>query len=634
MIVIQMSQKKHRLSREERVERAKRELMKVVGRRVSGGVAALVTLRYMISDAFQDPEGHLGGPFQSPIFAYPGGPILGVLDPIYASRGIRKAIVHVPNETIGGYAAVGFAKSTGKTGFGIGTSAPGEQSFVNPSGDAWADSTPVVFLFGNVAQSKAGSRAFQEDNVRKRYDGISKTVFYVTNATDIPSILLEAGKLANRGRPGPVIVDFPEDVLHQEVTFGIEGDLESRLSAMPPADEESLAEFCRLLSAAKRPMLCIGGGARSPEAQDMVRQFADKTGIPVAYTLMGKGVINDKNPQCFGMAGMFGSVAANAFELADLKIGVGMRFSDRTVLNPEHFASQGQIVQIDIDPQGIGPQKRKPYLTIQGDIGQVVGRLNSMVSDLPNIGDWLAQLLSLKALFPFQHEQTTGLTKPWYAIDCLDDKLAAIPNKVVATGVGNHQMWAAQHLTNIKDSREWITSGGHGAMGTDLSYAIGAALGNPDKTVVVVVGEASYEQFPQAVKLYTERGLNVKVMCIDNFDPELGIPGAMIGARLTTSKVTWPKGVSRGVPVVKLAAAYDVPGFVVKNPDEVPNAIDYAFSQKGPVVLDIKVDPKEKQVYPVMKPGTTVWDTILSKGHVLGKDYSRHDILFPSFQNL
>ncbi len=621
-----MSQKKHRLTYEERVVNARRSLTKVFGRQVTGGKAVLIATRYLTSGAFQDKfSGHHDGPFQSPIFGHYGGAVLEIADSLLSSRESRAVYTHLPNEEMA-YAAVGFAKSTGKIGCGIFTSGPGILKVVPVVYDASMDSTALVVIAGNVSQSEAGSMSFQEAPVKEIFNPVSKKCFYVTKAADIPSILFEAFWLAKSGRSGPVVVDIPADVLSQTVTFGLDFDLDEKLYASPSFKLESLVELSSKMAAAKRPVIYAGGGVKSAEAWNELKQLAKKTGIPVVYTLMAKGVINENNPQCVGPLGMFGTAYANlAVELSDFVLAAGARFDNRVVGDPNHFAPNAFIADLNIDSQGIGPERRQPNMVVKGDVKQLLTVLNKLVGQRSDLSEWHAQIASLKEQFPLQYDKGSGVIKPQYAMKCIDEQLAALgDNVIVVTGVGNHQMWAMQHLTNIPGPLSWVSSGGGGAMGTDLAYAAGAALGNPHKTVVVVVGEGSYEQLPHSVKLYEQGNLDVKVMCINNLDPESGLPpGEMVHARLKTKKVELPKHFSYKVPVVELAAAYGIAGHDVSTLAALRPSIDSAFTvHRGePFVLNILVDPSE-QVHPVMKPGTTVWDTVLSPGRVLKDVYA------------
>ena len=581
------------LSLEQRADRAERNFGKVIGHDVTGATSMLVTLRYL-----------MGGGY--PFFGHHGGAIIPFNDVMYTDRKFNRNYFHTPHEQIAGHAAEGFADSTGKVGIVVVTSGPGIMNLATACYDAMMDSVPVLYIAGDVLQTVSGSMAFQEAPVRGVFHDISKNVFYVTSAKDIPRVLFEAYKLAKSGRPGPVVVDIPKDVQLQRAKFYLERDPEPKVDGYMSFDAATLTKLSGQIASAKRPVLYVGGGVKSAEAWDELRELVDRTKIPVTYTLKGKGVFPDTNKHSLGPLGMHGSVAANyAVDNADLLIAIGARFDDRVTGDPNRFAPNAYIAHFDVDPRGIGPKgARQPQMVVKGDVKGSLRALNDLLTTPPDLREWRLQIDGWKAEFPFSYRQEGSAIKPQYAIQTLGDLLKDISKEVIyVTDVGQHQMWAMQYLST-SNPRGFLTSGGAGTMGYGLPAAMGAKLGNPDKTVVLVTGDASFRMTSQTLELYSALGLDIKVMVIDNSSPDRP-SGGMVhqwlgrGPRPARLKV---RGSSK---ITSIASGYGIPAYDVKDIGKVPESMELALKTKGPYILNIRVDPNE-DVYPFIPSGKSV----------------------------
>lgn len=580
-----------------RAERAKGKLENLVGREVTGSVSMLATLRYL-----------MGGGY--PFFGLHGGAIEPFFRALYTDKAFCRNYVTVPEEQIGGNAAVGFAEATGKVGVSIFTSGPGILNALTSIYTAMMDSIPAVFISGNVPQPVAGSKAFQEADVVGVSTPISKKVFYITNAGDLASTLVEAFRLAKSGRPGPVVVDVPKNVLIEKTTFTLP-DLESLVSA-EPFDAGQLAGIPERIAAAKRPVVYVGGGIRPAEAR-VVREFATKTGIPVAYTLKGKGAIPDNHQLCIGSLGMHGLFAANkAVNEADLLIVVGARFDDRVAGKPDSFAPNAYIAHFDIDPQGIGPKKRQPDAVIKGDLKLSLKSLTDLVRAPADLSEWYAKIDQWKKEHPFSYEKKEDIIMPQLVYQTINDILKDEPRVTYVLDVGQNLMWGMQYL-QPSDPRCFLTSGGAGTMTYSFSAALGAALANPEKKVVAIMGDLGFRMRCTALGLYksleAENGLklNIKIVVIDN---DAGVPGGMVKQWLNRSveKMVNIKGAENLPPIDQIARGYGINASEVREPGKVYGSLKQMLGSPGVQLLNFKVDPSE-EVYPFIPPGGTVEDT-------------------------
>ena len=398
-------------------------------------------------------------------FGIPGGAILPAYDPLYDSK-VRHILVR--HEQGAGHAATGYAQATGKVGVCIATSGPGATNLVTPIADAYMDSVPIVAITGQVSRPAIGTDAFQEADIQGITLPITKHNFLVQSPDEIPRILAEAFHLAATGRPGPVLVDIPKDVLQARTTFAWPPtlDLPGYRPTLHPHGKQ-IREAARLIAAAKRPVLYVGGGVLKAGATDGLRKLAEVTGIPVVTTLMALGAFPDSHPQHLGMPGMHGTVpAVYALQKADLLVTLGARFDDRVTGKLDTFAPEAKVVHADIDPAEIG-KNRHADVPIVGDARHVIDELIAAVSGTTAGASayepWWAQLNDLRKRYPLGYDEPTdGTLAPQYVIQRIGELVG--PDAVYVAGVGQHQMWASQFISYEKPGT-WLNSGGAGTMG-------------------------------------------------------------------------------------------------------------------------------------------------------------------------
>ncbi len=410
------------------------------------------------------------------IFGIPGGAILPAYDPLFDSTKLRHILVR--HEQGAGHAAEGYAQASGRVGVCMATSGPGATNLVTPIADAHMDSVPMVAITGQVGRAFIGSDAFQEADICGITLPITKHNFLVKDASEIPQVIAEAFHLASTGRPGPVLVDVPKDVLTEQTTFHRPDpvDLPGYRPATHPNGKQVRAA-ARLISSAQRPVLYVGGGVLKARATDELRELADATGIPVVTTLMARGAFPDSHPQHLGMPGMHGSVAAvTALQKADLLVTLGARFDDRVTGKLDTFAPNAAVIHADIDPAEIG-KRRKADIPIVGDLKELLQALIPAVrkryaaEHRADLAPWWRQLDYWRSTYPLGYEEPPdGTLSPQYVIERLGE--IAGPETIFTSGVGQHQMWAAQFI-RYERPYTWLNSGGAGTMG----YAVPAAMG-------------------------------------------------------------------------------------------------------------------------------------------------------------
>ncbi|HEX2264516.1 MAG TPA: biosynthetic-type acetolactate synthase large subunit, partial [Pseudonocardiaceae bacterium] len=407
------------------------------------------------------------------VFGIPGGAVLPAYDPLLDSTAVRHVLVR--HEQGAGHAAAGYAQATGRVGVCMATSGPGATNLVTPIADAHMDSVPVVAITGQVPRASIGSDAFQEADICGITMPITKHNFLVTDAAEIPRAIAEAFHLASTGRPGPVLVDIPKDVLQAQTTFSWppQIDLPGYRPTTRPHGKQ-IREAARLIATARRPVLYVGGGVIKARATAALRELAELTGAPVVTTLMARGAFPDSHPQHVGMPGMHGTVAAvAAMQRSDLLIALGARFDDRVTGQLSTFAPDAAVVHADIDPAEIS-KNRRADVPIVGDCAEVVSELITAVraefaSLRPDLTAWWAQLDSWRTTFPLGFDPPTdGMLSPQFAIKRIGELVG--PDAIYTAGVGQHQMWAAQFIRYEKPGT-WINSGGLGTMG----FAVPAA---------------------------------------------------------------------------------------------------------------------------------------------------------------
>ncbi len=548
------------------------------------------------------------------IFGLPGGAVLPIYDALYDFSGLRHILVR--QEAAAGHAAEGYARTTGKVGVALVTSGPAATNLVTALQDAIMDSIPIVAFTGQVPTHLIGNDAFQEaDNV-----GITRSCtkhnFLVKEGRDLAPTIREAFYIASTGRPGPVHVDLPKDVLVKEAEFTYPEKVYLR-SYNPTYDGHpgQIKKAARAIARARRPVLYVGGGVISSDAHRELLRLAELTQIPVTTTLMGLGAFPSAHPLSLEMLGMHGTYYANmAVHHSDLLIAVGARFDDRVTGKIDMFAPQAEIIHIDIDPSSIS-KNIKVHIPIVGDARRVLTKLMDAVTEEMRgetpaaVRDarqqWHAQIAEWKAAFPLRYDQDDAVIKPQYAIQQISHLTRG--EALIVTGVGQHQMWAAQYY-KFKYPRTWCTSGGLGTMGYGLPTAMGVQVAHPDKLVVNIDGDGSFVMNSQELATCSEFRLPVKTVIINN-----GYHGMVRQWQEIIYKERYCAiDLSASPDFVKLAEAYGCLGIRATTPDEVVPALEKAFSTPGPVVVDMMVD-REEDVFPMVPAGGANKDMILER---------------------
>ena len=557
------------------------------------------------------------------VFGLPGGAILPVYDPLLDSS-IRHILVR--HEQGAGHAAEGYAQVTGRPGVAMVTSGPGATNIVTPLLDAMMDSIPLVVVTGQVPSTAIGTDAFQECAITGVTMGITKHNWLVTEAADIPRVVAEAFYVASTGRPGPVLVDVPKDVANatMEWYWPSVGDLDLPGYHPPAAGDPALVrQAAELVLGAKRPVIYAGGGILKARAADALRTLAERAGIPVVTTLMARGAFPDSHPLCLGMPGMHGNyTAVTAMQRADLLLALGSRFDDRVTGKISAFAPDAKILHVDIDPAELG-KVRRADVAIAGDCKVVIEELLSALAELglgdqgqvaaaspaagrPDVEPWRAQLRRWQEQYPLTYQQTDdGPLKPQFVIETLRDMTP--DDTVVASGVGQHQMWASQYW-RFDHPYTWVNSGGAGTMGFAVPAAIGAKVGRPEKMVWAVDGDGCFQMTAQELVTATAERIPVKIAILNN---------AYLGMVRQWQELFYEERYSEvylspDLPdYVKWAEAMGCVGLRVESAAEVAPAIDKANAvDDRPVVIDFRTDAFEK-VYPMVPAGASNDDIIV-----------------------
>ena len=557
------------------------------------------------------------------VFGLPGEAILPVYDPLLDSS-IRHILVR--HEQGAGHAAEGYAQVTGRPGVAMVTSGPGATNIVTPLLDAMMDSIPLVVVTGQVPSTAIGTDAFQECAITGVTMGITKHNWLVTEAADIPRVVAEAFYVASTGRPGPVLVDVPKDVANatMEWYWPSVGDLDLPGYHPPAAGDPALVRrAAELVLGAKRPVIYAGGGILKARAADALRTLAERAGIPVVTTLMARGAFPDSHPLCLGMPGMHGNyTAVTAMQRADLLLALGSRFDDRVTGKISAFAPDAKILHVDIDPAELG-KVRRADVAIAGDCKVVIEELLSALAELglgdqgqvaaaspaagrPDVEPWRAQLRRWQEQYPLTYQQTDdGPLKPQFVIETLRDMTP--DDTVVASGVGQHQMWASQYW-RFDHPYTWVNSGGAGTMGFAVPAAIGAKVGRPEKMVWAVDGDGCFQMTAQELVTATAERIPVKIAILNN---------AYLGMVRQWQELFYEERYSEvylspDLPdYVKWAEAMGCVGLRVESAAEVAPAIDKANAvDDRPVVIDFRTDAFEK-VYPMVPAGASNDDIIV-----------------------
>lgn len=529
------------------------------------------------------------------IFGYPGGAVLPIYDALYKNP-IRHVLARHEQGAI--HAAEGYARVSGKPGVVIATSGPGATNLVTGIADAMLDSLPLVVFTGQVASGVIGTDAFQEADIIGITQPITKHNYQVKNAEDLPRIIREAFYIASTGRPGPVVIDVPKDI---STTLFVAADPQEGVD-LPGYQPTTRPNFLQIqkavqaLAKSKRPLILAGAGVLAARATKELQEFVESHQIPITNTLLGLGTIDGNHKLFLGMAGMHGTYTANtAICECDVLLNIGARFDDRLTGNLAHFAPKAKVIHIDIDPAEIG--KNVPTdIPIVADAKEALLELLKNTVESPDTAEWIQRLNSNTAEYPLQYKQNDerGIL-PQQAIQLIHKLTGG--DAIVATDVGQHQMWAAQYY-KFNHPHNWITSGGLGTMGFGFPAAIGAQLAKPNEKVVAIVGDAGFQMTLQELSLLQELRLPVKIVILNN---------RCLGMVRQWQETFYEERYSQSlIPVqpdfVKLAQAYDIKGYKVEEIEEAEAVFAEAFESNEPVLIDCRVVQLEN-VYPMVAPG-------------------------------
>ena len=542
------------------------------------------------------------------VFGLPGGAILPVYDPLLDSS-IRHILVR--HEQGAGHMAEGYSLATGRPGVAMVTSGPGSTNIVTPIANAHMDSTPLVVITGQVATSSIGLDAFQECDITGITMGVTKHNFLVRTAHEIPRAVAAAFHLATTGRPGPVLIDLPKDVAQSTMEWWYPvGPEDYDLPGYHPLvdlDEADVERAVALIAAAERPVLYVVGGTLKSRATAELRAFAERTRIPVVTTLMARGAFPHSHELNLGMPGMHGVYAAvTAMQRSDLLIALGARFDDRVTGRTAAFAPGARVIHVDIDRAELG-KIRQADVAIQGDVGMVLRALETAGANPPRLDTWWSEIRSWQATYPltYDDEPTEGPLRPQHVIESLAANAPA--GTIVASGVGQHQMWTAQFWP-FEEPNSWVNSGGAGTMGFGVPAAIGAKVGRPDRTVWCIDGDGCFQMTAQELVTARSEGIPIKVAILNN---------SYLGMVRQWQEMFYDERYSEvylspDLPdYVKLAEAMGCVGLRATTPKEMSDVIDEANAINDvPVVVDFRVDASEK-VFPMVPAGASNDDILV-----------------------
>ena len=536
------------------------------------------------------------------IFGYPGGAVIPIYDELYSFKGIKHYFARHEQGAV--HEADGYARSTGKVGACLATSGPGATNLVTGIMTAHMDSIPLLVITGQVSSSLLGKDAFQESDIVGITVPITKNNYLVQDIKDLPRILKEAYYIASTGRPGPVLVDIPRDIQLQEIPydefdkiyenhFSLEG-----YNPVYEGHKGQIKTAIKMIKDSKKPLIIAGAGILKAHAYEELKEFVEKTNIPVAMTLLGLGSFPGNHELALGMIGMHGTTYANyAANEADLIIAAGMRFDDRVTGNPQKFVPNAKIIHIDIDPAEIGKNKLID-VPIVGDLKNVLTDLNEKAPKV-SYDEWLKQIKKWKKEYSLTYRKTEDdILIPQEILSEIDKITKG--NVIVATDVGQHQMWAAQYLT-FNNPYSILTSGGAGTMGFGLPAAIGAQVANPNKKVLAVVGDGGFQMTFQELMLIKEYNLPVKIFIINN--SYLGMVRQW--QELFHEKRYSSVDLSYNPNFIKIGEAYGIKSIQLKNKKDLKKNLKKILESDEAVLVECIVE-KEENVYPMIPAGKDV----------------------------
>jgi acetolactate synthase-1/2/3 large subunit len=536
------------------------------------------------------------------IFGYPGGVVLPIYDELYKEK-FRHLLVRHEQGAI--HAADGYARVSGKVGVCLVTSGPGATNTVTGIANAYMDSIPVVIFTGQVPTGLIGSDAFQEVDITGITRPCTKHNFLVRRIEDLASTIHEAFHIARSGRPGPVLVDLPRDVSQATIEEEDIRDDFNTLNGLEKPQQEDIAKAVEMIRAARKPVIVSGGGVLLGKASEELREFVRRTGFPITSTLMGLGAYPGSDPLWLGMPGMHGTYYANmAITGCDLLVAVGMRFDDRVTSKVDTFAPNAKIIHIDIDPVSIDRIVRS-HLSIVSDAKTALGMLNAALAGgdpvpAEQTREWMDQIDAWKKRVPLRFSESTDRIKPQQVIRKLYELTKG--EALIATEVGQNQMWAAQYYT-YDHPHTFISSGGLGTMGFGFPAAVGAQVARPEKTVIDIAGDGSIQMNIQELATAVQYNIPVKIVILNN--QYLGMvrqwQQMFYGRRYSHTDMSYAPD------FVKIAEAYGATGLRASRPEELEAVLKKGLETPGVVVMDIRVE-KEECVYPMVRPGASIAD--------------------------
>jgi acetolactate synthase-1/2/3 large subunit len=553
------------------------------------------------------------------VFGLPGGANLPTYD-AFVNGGIRHILVR--HEAGGGHATEGYAKATGKVGVAFATSGPGATNLITPITDAMMDSVPCVFITGQVRTELLGTDGFQEADTIGITMPIVKHSFMIQHPSELPRAIHEAFHIARSGRPGPVLVDIPQDLSRAEIDYVPVTDL--RLPGYQPkveGNQKQIRQAAKALASAQRPVIYAGGGVVNANASEELREFARSDRFPVTCTLMGLGafpaVVEGENgwqpdPQWLGMLGMHGTRSANyAMDEADLICAVGARFDDRITGKLSEFAPRAKFIHIDVDPAEIS--KNVPaHIPIVGDAKNVLAKLvieyRAIGADPGRLEAWWSRIAGWRSKYPLLYDDSADEEiKPQYMIQALWQATGG--EAIITSDVGQHQMWAAQYY-DFPEPRRWVNSGGLGTMGFGLPAAMGAAVGCPERIVCCVAGDGSVQMNVQELATCAQNGIPIKVFIMNN---------GYLGMVRQWQELFWDgkySHVDMGEfpDFVKLAEAYGATGMRLTDKSTLVEDMKRAIATDGPVLVDVRVT-REENTYPMIPAGSAARDMVGPEAH-------------------
>jgi acetolactate synthase I/II/III large subunit len=539
------------------------------------------------------------------VFGLPGGANLPTYDAFY-DAGIRHILVR--HEAGGGHAAEGYAKATGKVGVSLATSGPGATNLVTPITDAMMDSVPVVFITGQVRTDLLGTDGFQEADTIGITLPVVKHSFMIQHPLEIPRTIHEAFHIARTGRPGPVVVDIPQDLSRADIPYEPVDDV--HLPGYQPTtdgNQKQIKLAAKALANSRRPVIYAGGGVISANAAAELTELATADRFPVTCTVMGLGGFPGTHDQWLGMLGMHGTRTANyAMDEADLIVAIGARFDDRITGKLSEFAPRAKFIHIDVDPAEIS--KNIPaHIPIVGDAKNILEKLlveyRALEADPSRLDEWWTRINRWREKHPLQYTDTTDAEiKPQRMIEAVYEVTGG--DAIITSDVGQHQMWTAQYF-HFNKPRRWINSGGLGTMGFGLPAAMGAKVGCPDQTVVCIAGDGSVQMNMQELATCAQEGIDIKVFIMNN---------GYLGMVRQWQELFWDKRYShvdmgKYPDFVKLADAYGATGFRLEDKNSLVSGLREAIDTPGPVLVDVRVT-REENTYPMIPAGQAARDMV------------------------